>query len=135
MEPPLKPFGHSPLGTFHQPSFEHALLEGLARFETVRTAFAHAVTDLGQDADGVTLSVATLNGERRLGFGDSSTPPRDVASHMLTCQRRRLLLPRAVARTFDLVGIRGRRSIHSLRPKSRHLRSGTSPDELISIPA
>ncbi len=33
MEPPRSPFGHSPLGTFYQPTFERALLAGLARFE------------------------------------------------------------------------------------------------------
>ncbi len=66
MKPPQSPFGHSPLGTFYQPSFERALLDGLARFKTVRAAFAHNVTDLDQDASGVTLSVATPNGEQRL---------------------------------------------------------------------
>ena len=66
MEPPRSPFGHSPLGTFYQPSFERALLEGLARFETVHVAFAHNVTDLDQDAAGVTLRVAARNGEARL---------------------------------------------------------------------
>jgi 3-(3-hydroxy-phenyl)propionate hydroxylase len=66
MKPPRSPYGHSPLGTFYQPSLERALLGGLARFETVRPAFAHNVTDLDQDAGGVTLSVATPNGEQRL---------------------------------------------------------------------
>ncbi len=36
MKPPRSPYGHSPLGTFYQPTFERALLAGLARFETVR---------------------------------------------------------------------------------------------------
>ena len=66
MNPPRSPYGPSPLGTFYQPSFERALLAGLARFETVRTAFAHAVTDLGQDPAGVTLRVATPKGEAEL---------------------------------------------------------------------
>ena len=66
MEPPRSPFGHSPLGTFYQPTFERVLLAGLARFETVHVAFAHNVTDLDQDAAGVTLRVATASGEQLL---------------------------------------------------------------------
>ncbi len=66
MEPPRSPFGHSPLGTFYQPTFERVLLAGVGRFETVQTAFAHNVTDLIQDEAGVTLSVAAPDGERLL---------------------------------------------------------------------
>ncbi len=36
MNPPRGPFGHSPLGTFYQPSFERALLQGLNRFASAR---------------------------------------------------------------------------------------------------
>ena len=50
---PRSPFGPSPLGTFYQPSFERALLAGLARFDHARAAFAHDVTDVDQDAAGV----------------------------------------------------------------------------------
>jgi 3-(3-hydroxy-phenyl)propionate hydroxylase len=66
MEPPRSPFGHSPLGTFYQPTFERELLAGLTRFATVYVAFAHNVTGLVQDAAGVTLNVATPSGEHRL---------------------------------------------------------------------
>ena len=43
MNPPRGPFGHSPLGTFFQPSFERALLQGLHRFASARALFAHEV--------------------------------------------------------------------------------------------
>ena len=66
MEPPRSPFGHSPLGTFYQPTFERALLAGSGRFESVHVGFAHNVTDLDQDAAGVTLRVAAPSGEQRL---------------------------------------------------------------------
>ena len=38
MNPPRSAYGHSPLGTFYQPSFERALLDGLARFPSTRAA-------------------------------------------------------------------------------------------------
>ena len=44
INPPRGPFGHSPFGTFFQPSFERALLEGLHRFASARVLFAHEVT-------------------------------------------------------------------------------------------
>ena len=55
-------YGHSSLGTFYQPDFERVLLKGLARFPSIRVAFEHEVTDLVQNAKGVTLSVATPSG-------------------------------------------------------------------------
>jgi 3-(3-hydroxy-phenyl)propionate hydroxylase len=66
MNPPRSLYGHSPLGTFYQPSFERALLEGLSRFDNVRVAFAHNVDDFDQEAAGATLRLATANGEKRL---------------------------------------------------------------------
>ena len=65
LKPPRSRYGHSQVGTFYQPTFERTLLGGLARFDTVRTAFAHNVTDLDQDAAGVTLRIAGPNGEQR----------------------------------------------------------------------
>ena len=42
MNPPRSAYGHSPLGTFYQPSFERALLDGLKRFASARVLFAIA---------------------------------------------------------------------------------------------
>ncbi|HEY1454309.1 MAG TPA: bifunctional 3-(3-hydroxy-phenyl)propionate/3-hydroxycinnamic acid hydroxylase [Roseiarcus sp.] len=66
MNAPRSLYGRSPLGTFHQPNFERALLKGLARYENVRAAFAHNVVDLEQDASGVALRLMTPHGETRL---------------------------------------------------------------------
>jgi len=52
-------FGHSALGTFYQPEFEKVLLNGLSRFDNVRTLFDHAVTGFEQDATGVNLKIST----------------------------------------------------------------------------
>jgi 3-(3-hydroxy-phenyl)propionate hydroxylase len=57
-------FGHSALGTFYQPEFEKVLLNGLSRFDNVRTLFDHAVTGFEQDAGGVNLKISTPNGSR-----------------------------------------------------------------------
>ena len=57
-------FGHSALGTFYQPEFEKVLLNGLSRFDNVRTLFDHAVTGFEQDASGVNLKISTPNGSR-----------------------------------------------------------------------
>jgi 3-(3-hydroxy-phenyl)propionate hydroxylase len=64
--PPPTPFGHSPLGTFYQPHFEQVLLDGLKRFASTRALFAHTVTSLSQDGDGVDLQVTTPHGQRTL---------------------------------------------------------------------
>src|SRR5271166_2039294 len=66
MNAPRSLYAHSPLGTFYQPNFERALLNGLARFANVRVAFAHQVVGLDQDAGGATLRVLTPDGEARL---------------------------------------------------------------------
>src|ERR1700751_3068209 len=55
-------FGHSALGTFYQPEFEKVLLNGLSRFNTVRTQFEHAVTGFEQDASGVVLKISAPDG-------------------------------------------------------------------------
>ena len=55
-------YGHSSLGTFYQPDFERVLLQGLARFPSVRVAFGHEATNLIQNPNGVTLAVATPAG-------------------------------------------------------------------------
>src|SRR5271166_850973 len=58
-------YGHSPLGTFHQPEFEKVLLKGLSRFGAVRVAFDHAVGRLEPDERGVTITISTPDGERK----------------------------------------------------------------------
>ena len=64
--PPPTPFGHSPLGTFYQPHFEQVLLDGLKRFASARAFFAHTVTSLAQDRDGVDVRIDTPRGQRLL---------------------------------------------------------------------
>jgi 3-(3-hydroxy-phenyl)propionate hydroxylase len=59
-------YGHSALGTFHQPDFEKALLKGLARFANARVLFEHRLDVLGQDACSVALAIATPSGRRLL---------------------------------------------------------------------
>ena len=63
---PKTPFGHSPLGTFYQPHFEQTLLAGLTRFRSARAFFAHNVTSLAQDRDGVDVQIETPHGRRTL---------------------------------------------------------------------
>ena len=67
MNPPRSAYGHSPLGTFYQPSFERALLDGLKRFASTQALFAHNVTGIAQDARGVDLKVESPDGRRALG--------------------------------------------------------------------
>jgi len=59
-------YGHSALGTFHQPDFEKALLRGLARFANARVLFEHRLDVLEQDACRVALAIATPSGRRLL---------------------------------------------------------------------
>ena len=59
-------YGHSPLGTFYQPEFERVLLKGLMRFGAVSVAFKHAVGALEQDEQGVTMTISTPDGERKV---------------------------------------------------------------------
>jgi 2-polyprenyl-6-methoxyphenol hydroxylase-like FAD-dependent oxidoreductase len=65
--PPPTPFGHSPLGTFYQPHFEQVLLEGLKRFASASVFFAHTVTSLAQDRNGVDVQIETPRGLRGSG--------------------------------------------------------------------
>jgi 3-(3-hydroxy-phenyl)propionate hydroxylase len=66
MNPPRSAYGHSPLGTFYQPSFERALLAGLKRFSSARPLFGHCVTGLAQDQRGVDLTINSPDGPRLL---------------------------------------------------------------------
>jgi 3-(3-hydroxy-phenyl)propionate hydroxylase len=59
-------YGHSSLGTFYQPDFEKALLEGLSRFENVRVMFEQDVIGLDQHQDGVILKISAHVGGSEL---------------------------------------------------------------------
>ena len=59
-------YGHSPLGTFYQPSFEQALLKGLSRFANARIGFRHNVLDVLQDDHSVHLGIETPRGRRAI---------------------------------------------------------------------
>jgi 3-(3-hydroxy-phenyl)propionate hydroxylase len=63
---PRSLYGHSRLGTFYQPHFEQALLKGLSRFVNVSIAFGHSVGALEQDEHGVTMTISTPDGERKI---------------------------------------------------------------------
>ena len=54
-----KPNGHPLISTFHQPTFEAGLLNGLARFPHVSVLFGHTVEAIEQDEQGVRLTVRT----------------------------------------------------------------------------
>ena len=54
--------GHPLLATFHQPTFEAQLLDGVRRFANVTVLFGAKVTGTKQDRDGVTLCVETTAG-------------------------------------------------------------------------
>ncbi len=59
-----KPFGWANDYFFYQPELEALLRDGLARFDTVATAFGCELTGLAQDGDGVTLNLRSADGER-----------------------------------------------------------------------
>ena len=62
--PQRSAYGHSQLGTFYQPHFEHVLLGGLKRFASVRALFRHCVRSISQDRNGVEIQVDTPEGTR-----------------------------------------------------------------------
>ena len=61
--PACGPYGHSPLGTFYQPAFERALLQGVSRFDNVKVLFGHRVIAVGQSSKGAVLEISTPSGE------------------------------------------------------------------------
>ena len=89
INPPRSAYGPSPLGTFYQPSFERALLDGLKRFASARVLFRHRVTGLAQDPCGVDLAVDSPNGSRSLraryvvACDGGTSPTRDAISARL----------------------------------------------------
>ena len=58
-----KPFGWANDYFFYQPELEALLREGLARFDTVTTAFGCELTGFTQDDDGVTLHLRGADGD------------------------------------------------------------------------
>lgn len=58
--------GQPRLATFHQPTFEAQLLEGARRFPNVTVIFRANVTDMKQNAHGVSLFIETSAGPRAL---------------------------------------------------------------------
>jgi 3-(3-hydroxy-phenyl)propionate hydroxylase len=105
-----RPFGHSPLGTFYQPDFEKALLEGLSRFAHVQTCFEHNVINLARDPTAVVLTIATPNGECRLraGYvvgcdGGSSTIREKIGSKLKgSTYTERWLVVDAIVKNHDV---------------------------------
>ena len=59
-----KPFGWANDYFFYQPELEALLRDGLARFETVTTAFGNELTGFAQDEQGVTLQLRNAEADR-----------------------------------------------------------------------
>lgn len=64
--PKTKPFGWPRRNLFIQPLTERTIRNGLQRFPHVSLLAGHEVQNLKQDADGVTLTVKTAEGEKTL---------------------------------------------------------------------
>ena len=114
-------YGHSSLGTFYQPDFERALLNGLARFPSVRVAFGHEAAKLVQNAKGVTLAVATPSGETTV-----------EAEYVVACDggaKSHAGAPRRQAGRLDLFGALagGRRPRQESRCQADHFHLRSAP--------
>ena len=113
MKPPKTVFGHSPLGTFYQPHFERVLLDGLSRFACVGASFAHKVTALAQDRDGVDVRIETPHGQRvlRAKFvvgcdGGGSTTREAIGARLIgSTYAERWLVIDALIRDLSLIHI------------------------------
>ncbi|GHO94772.1 3-(3-hydroxy-phenyl)propionate/3-hydroxycinnamic acid hydroxylase [Reticulibacter mediterranei] len=57
--------GHPLISTFHQPTFEGILLQGVQRFPCVDILFQHTLEDFEQDEQGVSITVRTPQGTLR----------------------------------------------------------------------
>ncbi|ADP83345.1 bifunctional 3-(3-hydroxy-phenyl)propionate/3-hydroxycinnamic acid hydroxylase [Pseudofrankia inefficax] len=66
LAPPQADFGWPRRNGFVQPLADRVLLDGLARFDDVEIQFSSRVTDVAQDADGVSLTIETPDGEQTL---------------------------------------------------------------------
>lgn len=62
VEPTGRSNGHPFVSTLHQPTFEHALLHGLARFPCVNIRFQHTVTAIEQREHTVCLTIQDAKG-------------------------------------------------------------------------
>jgi 3-(3-hydroxy-phenyl)propionate hydroxylase len=106
-------YGHSSLGTFYQPNFEKALLEGLCRFENVHVLFEHAVTGLEQGANGVTLKLSRPTGQSELranfvvGCDGGASGVRDMIGAKLvgSTYTERWLVIDAIVKNHDVTQI------------------------------
>lgn len=58
-------YGHSMISTFHQPTFEATLLEGLKRFPTMSVQFGYHLESFTQNEESVIATVRTPTGELR----------------------------------------------------------------------
>ncbi len=63
VEPTSKRNGYPLISTFHQPTFEATLLQGLQRFKCVNIHFQHTVEAFEQTDSNVLVSVRTPNGD------------------------------------------------------------------------
>ena len=106
-------YGCSALGTFYQPEFEKALLEGLARFPGVAVRFASAVAAIEQNDDAVAVRVQTPQGERRLtakfvvGCDGGASSVRDMIGARLigSTYAQRWLVVDAIVKNHDVTQI------------------------------
>jgi 3-(3-hydroxy-phenyl)propionate hydroxylase len=64
LAPPTAEFGWPRRNGFVQPLADRVLLDGLSRFESVDVDWSSQVTGFAQDAEGVDLTVGTLDGQR-----------------------------------------------------------------------
>lgn len=98
--------GHSLLGTFYQPQFERALLDGLRRFDDVKMLFRHKVVGLQQGRDHVEVAVSMPDGIRTLkakflvGCDGASSGIRDMLDSNLagSTYRQRWLVVDAIVK-------------------------------------
>jgi len=62
-------YGHAGAWWFHQPTLERQLRDGLARFPGVTQRYGVEVTDIAQDAEGVTATGVDSQGQRSVVRG------------------------------------------------------------------
>jgi len=62
VSPSSQPNGYPLISTFHQPTFEATLLQGLARFPCVQVLFQHSLETFEQHERGVSLTIRTADG-------------------------------------------------------------------------
>ena len=65
VKPTTMEFGYPRRSAFHQPELEAAMLRGLDRFPTIEVWFDHEFGSFYQDADGITVTVRTVDGEQK----------------------------------------------------------------------